>query len=178
MFPLRFVFLIMVISMIWSNCALGGESNDRIDTLLSLMITMGKRIDKLTETEEMTVDKVLKIEDEVQRMEKRFNQKMDSNNKEVKSKMEKIDADVKSERYPFGWKYYGRGLHGSGRTDFITKHDTSFIQCVDMCEHKHVTDGKEWNGMEWQAYDNFCVCSKNDDGHNPWKPSYIHFKRE
>ena len=77
MFPMRLVFLFMGTSMILSNSTFGGESNDRIDSILEFMVNVDKRMNqlvdvvdglksevgKVVETEEQTVMKVVKMED-------------------------------------------------------------------------------------------------------------------
>ena len=95
----------------------------------------------------------------------------------MKSKMEKIGVDVTSTALIHGWKYYGLRADG-GCDDVIAKYNTSFTQCVTMCEHKRTTGGAQWNGMEWEASDNWCACCKNDRGHDARYPRRMHFKRE
>ena len=95
---MHLVFLVMVTSMILSNSTFGGESNDRIDTILSQIIHMSKRMDVLvsdvgglktdvgglktnvgdlntkvgtiSETEEQMEMKVVKMEDAMQKLVK------------------------------------------------------------------------------------------------------------
>ena len=183
--------------MVWSNSTLGTDSNDKIDIILEFIMNMSNKMDKLTgtvdklsETEEISVMKVVKLEDAVQKMKKEMGemkqtmdsskeemeQKMNTNKEEINSKMEKIEADVKSERFPFGWTFLGRGVEISH--DYaIAEYHKSFTDCVNMCEHKRSTDGSEWNGLQWSADNQWCRCSKNDRGHRG-NSLYVHFRLE
>ena len=105
--------------MIWSNSA--SDSNDWIDEILAFMVKMSKNMEKLTgtvdkltdkvnklaDTDEISVRKIVKLEDAVQKIVKREGE-MNSNIEDMKSKVDEIGIDA-SVRYPFGWKYYGRG---------------------------------------------------------------------
>ena len=86
------------------------------------------------------------------------------------------DYKIVSNAFLKGWKYYGRGYYSS-YTGYTGKYHTTFQQCLDFCEHKRGTDGKQWNGMVWRLKDGWCECYKNDGGHYA-NPNYIHFKTE
>ena len=94
MFLIRFVFLLMATLMVWSNSTLGTDSNDKIDIILEFIMNMSNKMDKLTgtvdklsETEEISVMKVVKLEDAVQMMKiemGEMKQTMDSNKEKMK----------------------------------------------------------------------------------------------
>ena len=93
----------------------------------------------------------------------------------MQQKMEKIGDDVISSALLSGWKYYGRGTWGSEDAS-ISKHSTTFPQCVQMCENQRTNHGSGWNGMIWRPSDGFCECYKNDQGHDSGYPTWMHFK--
>ena len=76
MFSLRLVFLAMGISMTLSAAVLGGGSpNDKIDTILSVVYNLSDRMGNIESKvknidlmEELTAEKVSKIEDRVQEL--------------------------------------------------------------------------------------------------------------
>ena len=188
MFPMRLILLFMALSMIWLNSAIGRDSNDKIDTILEFMVNMNKKVDKLTgtvdklsDTEEISVMKVIKLEDAVQKivkkegeMEKQMGE-MDSrlqkvnNNALISSLMSGWKFDDKGKRSIWedynsistalakGYKYYGRGWLGSS-DDSISDFHKSFPQCVEMCNKKRESDGSAWNGISWEPQ---LTCTSN-----------------
>ena len=120
MFSERVLFLLLVSAIFLNNQVFGGESNDRIDVILSQIIGMNKRIDVLVgdvrgvktdvsklkkhvgtiaETEEMMEMKVVKIEDAVQKIVKKegeMDSKMGNVEREIGSGKSEISG-VKSE---------------------------------------------------------------------------------
>ena len=191
MFPIRFMSLVLVTSQMLSNPVLSGNSNDRIDDVLAQLIRMGKRMDSVvtnmgkmekqmkdvTDTEEQVMMKVAKMEDAMWKM----NEKMAEEDKkigdvknqisEVKTQMGKIE-DVMSSVV---WKWYGFGLYGTQEA-WVYKHHTTQTECLAFCNNKRATEGAEWNGMNWLPSNGLCECSKNDQGHNPSEPSWMHWK--
>ena len=105
---------------------------------------------------------------------------IDSIKSKVKTQIDEIRKDLKNTgaaatgRYPFAWKYMGRGW-GSYSSRIHTR--TTFQHCMDFCESKRSTDGSEWNGMWWKTDSGYCGCTLRDRGHNP-DPLYMHFKIE
>ena len=124
-----------------------------------------------------------RMEQQVAEIKSNINQEFSAQTEDMKSqfsavdkKMKKIEDEVKTGRYPLGWKYMGRGYETS-YTDYIIKYHTTFQQCVDFCEHKRYTDGVEWNGMQWYPINGSCYCYKNERGHVAGS-HYMHFKTD
>ena len=55
--------------------------------------------------------------------------------------------------------------------------DTSFNECVLMCEKKRASDD-QWNGMVWRSTTRLCACVKNDKGHDTSYLDCLHFTTE
>ena len=90
-------------------------------------------------------------------------------------KIENIETS--KNRFPFGWKYLGRGLSGT-YDDSVYKRSATFTECVNFCEKKHQIDGASWNGFTYWAYDQICYCYKNDRSHDMRYPKAVHFRFE
>ena len=171
MFSLRLVFLAMGISMTLSAAVLGGESpNDRISTILDVMTSISERVDKLVgkvgnmeskvnnmeskvdnidHTEQLTAQKVSKIEDRMDQegaeMKKRLDSvdtKMTSVSNQgtklasVSSEVDKVDQDVKTNQIiqSNGWKYLGRGYMIGGIVEESYQGTYTLSQCCQRCE--------------------------------------------
>lgn len=81
----------------------------------------------------------------------------------METKIENIETS--RNRYPFGWKFVGRGMSQT-REDIVHKHPLTFTECVDLCEKKRASDGASWNGIEYCPAIQDCYCNKNDGGHD------------
>ena len=201
MIPMRIVFLAMVSSMMLSNFVTG-ETNDRVDVIISQIVQMGQRIDKLIETEEIAVSKVVKLEHYVGKMDKNLGEMkqqigevtadvatMDKNLGQVKNevgemksqvdgmeKMVKVDHDLFTSGAVIpGWKYVGRGFQASF-TKVEAKYHISLSQCVTFCEGKRNAGGN-WNGLWYVAKIGACQCNLDDSGHKD-NADYMHFRCE
>ena len=93
-------------------------------------------------------------------------------NKEMQKKIENIEAS----RFPYGWKYLGRGTYGT-RDTYVHKQPATFTECVNLCEEKRSSD-VSWNGFTYLAFSQSCYCNKNDRGHDTGYPLVVHFKFE
>ena len=184
MFPMRLILLFMALSMIWLNSAIGRDSNDKIDTILEFMVNMNKKVDKLTgtvdklsDTEEISVMKVIKLEDAVQKIVKKEGE-MEKQMGEMDSRLQKVNNNALISSLMSGWKfddrdkrsiwedynalakgykYYGRGRYESC-TASVGGFHKSFPQCVEMCNKKRESDGSAWNGISWEPQ---LTCTSN-----------------
>ena len=157
MFCLQLVFLAMGISIALSTAVLGGGSpNDRISTILAVMTSISERVDKLVgkvgnleATEQLTAQKVSKIEDRMDQegaeMKKRLDSvdtKMTSVSNQgtklasVSSEVDKVDQDVKTNQIiqSNGWKYLGRGYMIGGIVEESYQGTYTLSQCCQRCE--------------------------------------------
>ena len=206
---MRLVFVVMVISMIWSNSALGGEANDIPDEIAKLQTRMDsvegnvwrvikreeeteKKVDsamnKIDKKLDMLVGKVIQLSTDMKTQGDEMKNQIGGLKTELgdmktdvgglKTDVGEIKKKVDVIELLSGWKYYGRGVYGS-RDDYIDKgSSTTLQQCVKLCEQQRTTEGVQWNGMRWEPSDGYCVCMKNDQGHDASYSSWMHFKTE
>ena len=201
MFCLQLVFLAMGISIALSTAVLGGGSpNDRISTILAVMTSISERVDKLVgkvgnleATEQLTAQKVSKIEDRMDQegaeMKKRLDSvdtKMTSVSNQgtklasVSSEVDKVDQDVKTNQIiqSNGWKYLGRGYMRGGIVEESYQGSRTLGQCFQICEDKHSAD-YQWNSFIWDPSNGYCYCEKKDQGHDPTRgQEYMHFLKQ
>ena len=98
-----------------------------------------------------------------------------SQNKDMQKQIANIE--VSKNRFPFGWKYLGRGECGTA-DDSVSKQPATFTECVNFCERKRDSEGSSWNGFTYYASGQSCWCHKNDRGHNMNYTNGVHFRFE
>ena len=189
MFPVRHILLVFATTLI-CNDSLGGDTNDRIDQVLAVMVKMNDKVDVLTkkvngmEETVQTISKMEdKLEDKVDGVTKQvgdIKKQMDSGISDVKNeisvidkKVEKVDSDV-IRHNSWDFVFVGRGYEVS-HDEEVSKDDTTMKECLKWCQTKRMKDGVEWNGVVWEVYDGKCHCEKNDRGHREVR-DYLHFK--
>ena len=167
------------------------DIKNNMGKLTGVVVDMKEQMDGFAKTEEITNEKVSKIEDrvaelveegkeaktqgiatkklvdEVKTQEIATKKLVD----EVKTWVQKTEDDVML--LIAGWKYYGRGANGH-LDDHISKYGATFPECVHWCEEKRKND-EAWNGMIYRHSDWNCQCIKGDTGHQS-SSSYVHFK--
>ena len=98
-----------------------------------------------------------------------------SQNKDMQKQIANIE--VSKNRFPYGWKYLGRGTYRTS-DDHVNKQPATFTECVNFCEKKRASDGASWNGFSYYAYEQSCWCHKNERGHDMGYPKSVHFRFE
>ena len=145
MLTMKLYLLVLATILICSNVALSGNANDRIDSLLSQMIDMGKNVkmlryavEKVVDTEEQVEEKVVKMEDALWKMKKEM--------AEMKTEITKENQKTRANIFPFGLIYYGRNAQGSSDDSFDVS-NTPLQKCAETCQQKRATDGAAWNDL-------------------------------
>ena len=93
-------------------------------------------------------------------------------------KLDKVDLDVMSDGYPYGWTFLGHGCYET-EDDHLFKGYPSLKLCYSMCNLKRQTDGTSWNGIIWDFTEHACWCEKNDRGHKTAGYQHLlHFRIE
>ena len=103
------------------------------------------------------------------------NNRIEENLKGMQKKIANIEAS--KNRFPYGWKYLGRGTYGTS-DDHVGKLPATFTECVNFCEKKRYDDGASWNGFTYYVYDKSCYCYKNERGHDASYTNGVHFRFE
>ena len=126
---MRLAFLFMASFLIWCNSAIGRDANDKIDSILEFIVRMSGKMDKLTgtveklsKTEEISMEKIVKLEEAVLKIEKKegavekwmgnITQKMDSNHKEENAKLQKLDNSTLISSLMSAWEPAEKGNRG------------------------------------------------------------------
>ena len=167
------------------------DIKNNMGKLTGVVVDMKEQMDGFAKTEEITNEKVSKIEDRVAELveegkeaktQRIATKKLVDEVKaqeiatkklvdEVKTLVQKTDVDVISH----SWKYYGKGINTHIDTH-IDKSGATFPECVQWCEVKRKTDGYAWDGMIYRHSDGNCQCIKGDRGHDSSWSSYVHFQ--
>ena len=210
MFPLRLVFLAISISMILTSTVFGGSEsqNDRMDTLLSLMTGMRDRMDNMEKNvgnieeniktinkmDDLTAEKVSKIEDEMVEMIKRTNatdskissmqskisatdskiNRIKSDVSSTKSMVSRIGSEVEDVQKNVGWTFVGMGEWKTRDESIVVGYGYSLARCLAVCTNKR-SSNYMWNGVRFGPSNGYCECVKNDKGHSPYE-GHMHFR--
>ena len=193
MFTIRFVLVVIAASMLTADVT--GENIDRIGTIMTMISELARNVANITghvtkiestmkdvssrETVmETKMEEIEKKIDAASSQSKKIEKKIDaasSQSKKIEKKIQSIEAS--RNRYPYGWKFLGRGQHVSC-DDYLEKGPISFTECVNFCEKKRINDGASWNGFNYYTNVQFCSCHKNDRGHNSSPTDGVHFRFE
>ena len=165
--------------------------SERVDKLVgkvgnmeSKVNNMESKVNNIDHTEQLTAEKVSKMEDRVEEiaqdgaeMKKRMDS-MDTKMTSVSNKVDKVDQDVKMISYTQGWSYLGRGYILGTDQESGQGSGTTLSQCCQVCESKHSAD-HQWNGFLWDPSNGCCNCEKNDQGNDPTRATYyMHFFKQ
>ena len=163
-----------------------GDNEDRIGTIMTMVSEMAKNVANISEALKETTNHVAKVEstlDDVVRRESMMEKMVKDLDKKIEGQLNAMDTKIENieasrNRFPYGWKYLGRGDCGMMSDDFVGKQPITFTECVNFCEKKRLSGGASWNGMVYYANDQSCFCYKNDMGHNMGYPKALHFRFE
>ena len=103
---------------------------------------------------------------------------MDSGISDVKNQINVVDKKVEKVIYNtgiLGYKFVGKGYQEKYDAE-VYKDGITLKECLEYCQIKRMSDGVEWNGVNWRASDGFCWCMKNDRGNRPDMSDWLHFR--
>ena len=104
MFLARLILLVLATILICNDFTVGGETNDRIDVVLTELIKMNKNVEHLS-------DKVGLVEQSVQAVSNAENATAEHVAR-LEAKIEAVDQNVEFFATSV-WKFVGRGVFGS-----------------------------------------------------------------
>ena len=156
-----------------------------MEKMVGMLATQSKDMDKKIEGKLNDMDtKIEAVSTQSKNMDKKINA-VSTQSKDMDKKIEGklLDMDTKIDnieasknRFPFGWKYLGRGTERMS-DDQVLKQPATFTECVNICEKKRASDSS-WNGFIYYASGQSCTCFTNDRGHNMNYPEAVHFRYE
>ena len=163
-----------------------GDNEDRIGTIMTMVSEMAKNVANISEALKETTNHVAKVEstlDDVVRRESMMEKMVKDLDKKIEGQLNAMDTKIENikasrNRFPFGWKYLGRGTYDTCDENAI-KEPATFTECVNFCEMKRDSEGSSWTSFTYYTSGQSCWCHKNDRGHD--SSSYtngVHFRFE